>query len=106
MKEYYYYHRDEANVPLITVCLLKDSDVVAKGTSICSPLDSPCKKEGRRIARNKALKALGTKKNGDETIRGRAFDVMDDVGIFIPYKSVYRPRLSEFEERLLSYGQK
>ena len=111
MEEYYYYCRDKDNVPLVTVCLMRQDEIVVRGVSICSPLDSPCKKEGKRIARNKALKALGLKKTGDEIKRDRAVKMIYNVtdkgknnSTICPFKSVYNPALNIFEQKILSIG--
>ena len=102
MEEYYYYCRDKDNIPLITVCLIRQDGIITKGVSICSPLDSPYKKQGRRIARNKALKALGKKKTGDKVNRTVAVNIIYRVGFHSYWKSVYQPELSLFEKKILS----
>lgn len=60
MKAKYRYHRDEANRPLVTECMVLDEDdnEVGWGMSICSPNDNPCKVIGRGLAYQRALWAF------------------------------------------------
>jgi len=54
----YYYHRDKKNRPIVTVCEIKHNNKKARGVSICSPKDNPCKATGRKIAYDRARHAL------------------------------------------------
>ena len=45
------YCRDEKNRPLITICEIEGE---SRGIAICSPLDNPNKKKGRKIAFDRA----------------------------------------------------
>lgn len=56
---FYYYGRDSFNAPRITFCFAvsPDGNHYARGIARCSVLDNPCKAEGRRIARSRALGA-------------------------------------------------
>ncbi|MHC4315633.1 MAG: hypothetical protein ACYSW3_24580 [Planctomycetota bacterium] len=77
MQEAYYYIRhDHQNRPVITICLMYDGAVLCRGMAVCSPDDQPCKKTGRRIARDKCLRAFGLKKSGCQIKRGEAFGVL------------------------------
>ena len=60
MKEIYYYYRDVNNRPVVTVCLIggRIFTDIARGISICSPKDIPCKKTGRFYARERAIRAF------------------------------------------------
>ena len=58
MEEKYYYLRNKENEPVLTACLLKEKDQIARGLAICSFQDSPCKRIGRAIAKGRAKKAL------------------------------------------------
>lgn len=43
---WFYYLRDQQNRPLVTVCLLRDSNKkVYRGMAICGPKDNPNKKQ-------------------------------------------------------------
>lgn len=45
--------------PRITVCYLRTEDCTAVGIAICGPRDNPCRKVGKKIARQRAQHALG-----------------------------------------------
>jgi len=57
------YFRDNQNRPIITECAIETPIGVGLGLAICSPMDMPCKKVGRNIARQRASFALASKKN-------------------------------------------
>jgi hypothetical protein len=67
IKYYFWYVRDVGRKPIITVCLAHDEDnnIFARGIAICTMKDNTTKKEGRKIAKGRAMKALGTQKDGD-----------------------------------------
>lgn len=66
-REKYYYKKSKILPHIYTVCLLinDENKVLSRGVTICSVLDSPNKKEARRKCRDRAVKALATKKNSD-----------------------------------------
>lgn len=93
--------------PLVTVCLSQLPDgTVCQGVAICSPRDIPNKKEGRRIARNYMLKALGTKKTGDPVQRDEAGAVGIAVGKLFRCHSFFNLNPSDYGIALLNKLQK
>jgi len=104
MRTYFYYYRDEGNVPLVTVCLIKWTKVVCRGMAICSPLDYPEKKEGRIKAKGRAFAAYKNKKTTMPVLREEAEMVLDKTPApwVISYKSEYKPDLTPFEMDLLA----
>jgi len=109
MKTYYYYYRDEDDVPKVTVCLLKDGNEIGKGVAVCSPLDFPNKKEGRKIARGFARKALGMKRSSVHILREETIEIIEDcVNSNMEENtdfchSVYQPALTKFENKIVNY---
>jgi hypothetical protein len=75
-KEFFYYYRDGANRPLVTVCLMEKEGVLCRGISICSRRDNVCKETGRQVAHDKCLKAFGTGVSGCKIRRERAKRVL------------------------------
>lgn len=70
MKYFYYYKRDRKNRPVKTSCLaVHENGDYARGVSVCCDLDSPCKRVGRKIAKQRADKVL-EKGWGLETDKG------------------------------------
>lgn len=104
-KERWYFYRDNENAPRITVYLIKDleSGNVARGVSICSSRDIINKKEGRRIAKNRALKALYTKSDSMPIYTHLLYTVDTEAIDFLFNKSTYNPTLTEFENKLLNF---
>jgi len=122
MKERFYYIRDKKEVPVITVCIITDGAHRSRGIALCSKLDMPCKKVGRKIARERARSAiLGGKslcrigKSEKDTfshfvdalcswnldsiyISGLAHDSND----YDFYKGLFNPSFSEFKEKIIS----
>ena len=93
----YYYIRDNKNRPIITICLIKDSESnISRGIAICSDKDQPCKKVGRNIARERAIYAITEKEKGCK-IRGK--EINPSLYNFV-YKSMYNPVLTGFEKKL------
>jgi hypothetical protein len=91
----------------------KDGNI-GRGKAICSPNDNPCKKEGRKYARDYALRALGTKSTSMPVTNKKALDIVgklpldDYIVLFFNkqrlldvYKSEYNPVLSNPEKKLL-----
>lgn len=103
MKFYYYYLRDRGNRPIVTICLGEDKGKVARGMSVCSLEDSPQKSVGRRIARSKVLKALGTKSSSDPCKRAKCFNAIRQIPDWVvpALKSTYNPVLTKFEKKIL-----
>jgi len=105
MKEIYYYIRDSKNRPMVTVCLLEEinysnlTTAYAKGIALCSEKDIPCKKVGRKIAKERAVYALFKKRDGCITKRKEARKVL-------PFKSSYMPLLTDYEDKLLNFKRK
>jgi hypothetical protein len=97
-----------------TVCLLKkDNECVARGISICSPLDQFEKSTGRAKAFGRALKAF-IKENTDCLIlidrlvrkyngRYELEQLLKTHHTFL-WKSSYLPTLTEYEERIIHNG--
>lgn len=136
---YFYYIMDKQKVkpkgkeekivkkPVVTVCLIKSYGIskgedrerlrcITRGVAICSDSEMPVKKEGRNIARGKAMQALYHKKSGNPVTREEARVVLTRMGIIsqgLEYgisgglllcegKSTYEPVLTVFEEKLLA----
>jgi hypothetical protein len=102
----YYYLRDEARKPWITVCLLVDSakKVLARGVAICSLRDNPHKRKGRAIALSRAMKAHYDRRRFGYApiITDRVNDVFETVHAEpeeYRYKSIHNPHIThqEFE---------
>lgn len=88
--------------PLITVCLSQlPDDTICQGVAICGSKDAPSKKEGRRIARNYMLKAVGTKKSSSYVRRGEADEVCFEVGRDFTFHSFFDLRPTIYEQALL-----
>ena len=109
MKEKYYYIRTlRGKVPVATVHVILEGDEKARGVSVLSFRDALSTKEGRRHARNYALKAFYTKKSDLEIKRGDCLDMLDliDVPFFKGkkklFKAQYNPALTKHEKNLLS----
>ena len=106
MKKFYYL-RDEKNRPIITVCIIKISDGVARGVAICSDQDVPKKSIGRDIAEGRAYKAWSTENCSGVIQRRKAMDVLysvidtSDHDYAFLFKSEIYPYLSDFEKEIL-----
>lgn len=105
-KSAYYYVRDHEMRPVVTVCLMKIGTVVSRGMAICSLRDQPCKKTGRRLARNMCLRAFGKKKSGCPVLRDKANGILyalDDQFIRdLDFKSEYHVEpLNDFEAKII-----
>lgn len=99
-EEKYYYIRDIDNRPIVTVCLIKESNNIARGVAICSKQDQPCKAVGRKIAKARASYALNSQGVNLEIRRIKRFL---SVGYF---KSVFKPLLTDREVRLFAKENK
>jgi len=109
MKAYYYYYRDSDRRPVITVCLLKIADGLHRGISICSPKDNPCKKEGRKLALYKALRAAKKQKNGCRIKRTEARHVLSKANagflLGLPKSSYHTEPMGLLEEKIILGGK-
>ena len=105
-KTKYYYYRDDDNRPVITVCLLQANGDTARGWTLCSELDNPCKKTGRKISRDRAIHAMKTKENSCPVQTDRMPTRFSGrTGIFGWYKSAYNPPLTQLETKLVYGGR-
>jgi hypothetical protein len=73
--------------------------------AICSVNDAPVKKDGRRIAKNRAFRALYNEENAGPVVRWEAdyaTDFLEDNArdLLEDGKSVYMPNLTVFEKCL------
>lgn len=113
MKEYYYYLRDNANRPVVTVCLLAENGNVARGIAVCSIKDQPEKRKGRAIAKARAEYALS--RGGDwlgksllKLHRREAHaalattSAMNTPWHVVAFKAWLQPHLTEFEQDLIA----
>lgn len=110
MKEIYYYIRDAKNRPMTTICLLEDGGEVSKGIALCSDKDIPCKKAGRKIARERAIYAMTNRKdtcplrdNPYVNLQIENYMYFETTG---PFKSSYMPLLTDYEDKLLNFERK
>ena len=110
MKDYYYYIRDREGRPVITICLLKERNYYnlaqyeyARGIAFCSDKDAPCKKVGRKIALQRAEHAFKKKADSCEIKREELFFQLyyRQDGIVERNKSVYNPKLTNHEKKIL-----
>lgn len=105
---YYYHYRNKIGRPMITVCVCKKGSIFSRGISICSVKDMPNKKVGRKIARDRALKALFNKGTFDyASFRQEIIDVLDTYEQHVTielYKSEYLPTLTSYEMELLGFA--
>lgn len=82
MKTYFYYERDRKNRPIVTVCLIKDGDMVGRGIAICSDKDIPCKKVGRAIAFERARSVIKRDITGLPVFRDSAIEQLNNVAFY------------------------
>ena len=106
---WYYYIRDKANRPVITICLLKIGKDISKGIAICSIKDNPCKKTGRVIAKGRAVQAMHNKKDCCFIGRIHCSSIQmaltrKEEGIDVYNKALFNPVLTKFESKLLARG--
>ncbi len=103
MKDYYYYFRDSEKKPVVTVCLLKDiNNDISRGIAICSKKDSPCKKAGRKIAKERAEYAMRTGSWNGSVLRKDALKIVKSFKLeSFFYKSFYKPNLTTYERNIL-----
>ena len=114
MKKWFYYFRDGESKPMVTVCIIEDLGVIARGISICSTGDNVVKKDyktedgelvvgGRTIAIARALEALTTKLDSMPILKQEVHEVLDECGFDLETncKSEINPVLSDFELSLV-----
>jgi hypothetical protein len=115
---YTHYIADDLTIngkPAITVALLFDPHVpsmIARGVAVCSPEENSIKKEGRIRAIGRALRAWNKRVNGPQFLHPRAISVIRETSIpndngllFLEdttAKYVWQPRLTPYEERIVS----
>ena len=100
----FYYLRDKAKRPLVTVCLAADTNGrFYRGVAICSPKDNPIKRVGRQIARGRVLRAMERKVHSDIVLRDEAWSVLHEVKALNHYyiKSTNNPVLTSVEIKLI-----
>lgn len=107
----YYYHRNSSKKPVITICLLIDTDnkkVIARGVAICSTKENSKKSFGRSTAFERANRAVCKQENSlpivcrdmlDHALEVLSFDEVSK-GVF-DYKSCVNPIITKYEEQLL-----
>jgi hypothetical protein len=104
-REIYYYLRTPEKKPVITVCLLEKNGEMARGVAVCSKLDNPCRKTGRKIARTRAQWALENKGNNCAIATSNCFRALWQakiVGSLFDYlKAAYNPEISYFEKQIM-----
>ena len=101
---HYYYLRDDANRPLVTVCLA--TDILGqhyRGVAICSPKDNPVKRVGRQIAVGRVLQAMEHNVESGPVNRDEAWSILYEVQASNPYyiKSTNDPVLTPIEIKLI-----
>lgn len=107
MRERFYYERDTEGLPLVTVCLIEDTidgdtEVFARGVSICSPMEFPVKSRGRAIAKGMATKAMFYKETSEPINRPEAVFTIHALALEgrLEYRSEFMPKLTDFEKGL------
>lgn len=80
-KPRYFYIRDQNNLPTITVCEIEFNSNRYRGVSICSPLDQPYKKTGRKIAFDRAVASILNNKDLLPICRSEAILELEEAGI-------------------------
>lgn len=105
MKERIYYGRDDDNRPIVTVCLLEGDFGFARGVAACSPMDNPCKRTGRKIAKERARYAVMNKSQNCVVSSMKGLLAFSRAGMdaadFNWTKSAYNPALTNFETKLI-----
>lgn len=77
MRIRYYYFRDMQKRPIITVCLMEEKGIFSRGISVCAKGDNPCKKIGRKIARDRTYKAMFNEATSMEKTKSSDFYLLD-----------------------------
>ena len=104
-----YYYMTANNKKVVTVCLIAlKGEAIARGVSICSPMDCFNKRTGRAIALGRAMKALHHQKRMEPVNFYRAFKtathpIIEPEHTFDMWhwKAMPNPTLNQFEEVLL-----
>jgi len=97
----FYYFRDTAHRPVITVCILKIGNQISRGIAICHYNDFPCKKIGRIIAQGRAYKAMFECQSSSKVRAEFILEMRYNWGSDCEYKAVYMPSLTDFERKLI-----
>jgi len=114
----YYYLKDKAGHPVITVTILKFSNEYARGIAICSPKDQFSRKTGREISGGRAVSAWVARGHIDRlTIDGPVVNVLSRVAGSLQklialcsdilssgdgfHMGIYNPRLTSYEKHIL-----
>lgn len=123
--QFYYLREKNTLKPIVTICLLKHTTelfytkyeqsrtvtVTSKGIAICHPDDLPNKKVGRKLAKQRALAALRskktcrqvTKKDTKRLLSSLAEDnLVMNVTPLTVFKVSYIPILTPYEQSLLN----
>jgi len=131
MKELFYYLKTEKGThnkenkpgvpftgpiisPVITICLIQDHDgIYSRGLSICSLKEVSCKKEGKKIAFQRACRSAYNRKDMEPILRNEALKVLttdlrdqlakninQDV-VYGTYKGSYSVTIGKLEEKIL-----
>jgi len=103
MKVAYNYHKGAAittkkgvinGPPIITECVvLSDDGNIGLGRSICSPSDTPCKKDGHFWAKRRAIRALKGRKQC-YVLRPEALQRLKEIGVNFTEKQILNPELT------------
>ncbi len=88
MKTKYYYIRDKDRHPRITVCLIENKGLYARGVALCSFSENPIKAFGRTLALERAVTAMLTEESTERVDRDEAWDVFPGDWAF-RFKSAY-----------------
>lgn len=62
---HYFYYLRSYNKPVVTVCLIEGTHGISRGIAICSDRDSFVKKEGRKLAYDRAFSAYLARANNE-----------------------------------------
>lgn len=100
------FYRVCKNVPLVSIFLIKEGELVSRGVAICGPSDNPDKYIGRWLAHINAIEARDSKKTTKKIKRTEALRVLNQAldmynRPLIMHRSEYRPVLSTYEKDLL-----
>lgn len=102
MKRAFYNYSDDGR-KIVTVCVIEDNGVTARGVAVCSPDDEPDMEKGMRLAERYALHAI----KGRDEIRitdRRAIGALIKVDCPWLYHSELKPDLS-WRERKCLFGR-
>jgi hypothetical protein len=117
MKDLFYYIKGENGAKVITVCLIKGELGYYRGVAICSVLEKPNKKEGRRRALARARRAFGCCEIAHKDWDGEPINIAErewDVAIFSVVingwyeKSTYNTwnQLTKYEQEIVTASER